>query len=130
MTNKSVSKEEIAAREKQFQDALAEYRATGSKAAWDCMYFRVADAVHNIAAKKLVGVKLDPEVFEDRCADATLYIMKRIRQGLDPGKLSSYVYLCVIGRFYSEKAKFEDRNIMYVDNIFQTIEKQQQEELE
>lgn len=130
MTNKSVSKEEIARREQEFQDALKKYRETGEKKYWDCMYWRVADAVHNIAAKKLVGVKLDPDVFEDRCADATLYVMKRIKQGLNPGKLSSYCYLCVIGRFYSEKARFEDRNVVYVEDIFQYIEKKQQEEQE
>lgn len=114
-------------REAEFQSALADFRATGSKAAWDKMYYRVYDACHNIAAKKMVGIRLDPEVFEERLLDSVLYCMKRIREGANPEKLSSYCYLCVIGRFQSRKAQFEDRNVMFVNDIFPYIEAQQQE---
>lgn len=111
----------IKEREEEFQDALRLYRETEDKQYWDIMYYRVYDCCHNIAAKKLIGVKLDPSVFEDRLMDATLYVMKRIKEGLNPQKLSSYCYLCVIGRFFSKKAQFEDK-IVAVDKFFAETE--------
>lgn len=126
MINK-VDRAELDRREAEFQWALKKYRETGEKQYWDIIYYRIYDCCHNIAAKKMVGIRLDPETFEDRVTDAALYCLKRVKQGLNPGKLSSYCYLCVIGRFYSERAIFEDRNITYVEDIFPYIEAQQEE---
>lgn len=121
-------KEQIAKWEAEFQEALKKYRETGEKKYWDIIYYRIYDCCHNIAAKKMVGVKIDPDIFEDRVMDATLYCLKRVKQGLNPGKLSAYTYLCVIGRLYSDRAKFEDRNIEFYDNIFPYVEAQQEEQ--
>lgn len=104
-------------REEEYQRAIDEYRRTKSKESWELLWRYVMDCCHNICAKKLIGVRIDPDTFEDRVMDSAAYTMRRIREGLNPRKLSSYCYLVCVGRLYGQKALFEDRCIVYASDI-------------
>ena len=114
--NKSIVK-----REQEFQSAYKEWKETNNKEAWNIMFYRIYDCCHNIMAKQLIGVRIDPEDFENKLYDATLYVCKRLKENMEIGKLSSYCYLVCKGRLHNPRAQFNDK-ISYYDNIFETIE--------
>lgn len=111
----------IAKREEQFQEALENWLSTGESKYWDEIYYRVYDACHNITAKMLTGVSIDPERFEDHVMDSTLYTLKRIKQGMKPKKLSSYCYLVCKGIVHGKKTQFQD-SIVYLYEYFPSTE--------
>lgn len=96
-------------REKEFQDAMKKWDSTKEKKYWDIMFLRVMDVCHNIAAKKLVGVRIDPEEFENRWMNAAMYVMSDIQKGRRPEKLSSYCYLRVFKFLYNPSDKQYDK---------------------
>ena len=121
----TTSKEDLKEREREFSEALTRWRSNNlDKEAWDTIYYRVWDACHNISAKMLRGVRTDPEKFDDRVLDSTLYVLERILKGTNPQKLSSYCYLVCKGRLFGPKQQFEDRRVQYVPELFQYIEKE------
>lgn len=128
MTSTTVSKEDLKEREREFSEALARWRSNKLQKDWDTMYYRVYDCCHNISAKMLRGVRTDPEKFDDRVLDSTLYVLERILKGTNPQKLSSYCYLVCKGRLFGPKQQFEDRKIQYVPELFQYLEKEVCEE--
>ena len=117
----------IQEREAEFQSAFKEWKETNNKEAWNTIFYRIYDCCHNIMAKQLIGVRIDPEDFENKLYDATLYVCKRLKEGMEIGKLSSYLYLVCKGRLHNPKAQFQDK-ISYYDNIFEAIEYDQQKE--
>lgn len=79
--------------------------------AWDKMFMLVINCCHNLAAKKLTGVTLDPDEFENRYMDAAMYVMEDIKKGRRPQKLSSYCYLRVYKYLYDAKNQAYDRTL-------------------
>ena len=65
-------------------------------------------SVHNIAAKRLVGISIDPDEFENRYMNAVMLIMNDIKKGVRPRKLSSYCYLRVFKFLYDPINQFYD----------------------
>lgn len=125
MQNDTQSKLSLIERETEFTEALKRWRSNNyDTEAWNTIYYRVWDCCHNIAAKMLKGVKMDPSKFDDRVMDSTLYTLERIKKGTDPAKLSSYCYLVVKGRLYGPKQQFEDKNMQYVPEIFPYLEEE------
>lgn len=125
MQEDTSSKRSLIEREAEFQEALSRWRSNNyDQDAWNTIYYRVWDVCHNIAAKMLKGVRMDPSKFDDRVMDSTLYTLERIKKGTDPAKLSSYCYLVVKGRLYGPKQQFEDRHIQYVPEIFPYLEEE------
>lgn len=100
-------------RENQFQEAWQNYwhQATTKqemKKWWNVMFERVLDVCHNLAAKKLVGISIDPDEFENRYMNAVMLIMNDIKKGVRPRKLSSYCYLRVYKFLYDPINQFYD----------------------
>lgn len=125
MQNDTQSKRSLIEREAEFTEALKRWRSNNSDTeAWNVIFYRVHDCCHNIAAKMLKGVRMDPSKFDDRVMDSTLYTLERIKKGTDPAKLSSYCYLVVKGRLYGPKQQFEDKNMQYVPEIFPYLEEE------
>lgn len=87
--------------EDNFQAALYEYRLNESKKAWDMMFICVQKACENIAKSKAYGIRIVD--LEGKVLDATCKIMNKIKDGVNPDKLSSYCYLWVIGELYSKR---------------------------
>lgn len=97
--------------EEQFQIELRKYRLNENKRSWDRMWFMVQDCCSNIAKSKLKGV-ICPD-FDGKIMDATLKCMQKIKDGEDPGKLSSFCYFPVIGVIWDRKLQKEERTISY-----------------
>lgn len=110
-------------REKEFQDAYDKWSETKEKKYWDIMFMRVIDCCHNIAAKKLVGVNIDPDEFENRYMDAAMYVMESILKGVHPSKLSSYCYLRVYKYLYDPKNQNYDKTLKvdFTDKSTETL---------
>ena len=97
--------------EEQFQKELTTYRFNGSKRSWELMWHLVYDCCSNIAKSKLKGIKCPN--FEGKVTDATIKCMQKIKDGEDPGKLSSFCYFPVIGVIWDRKLQKEERTISY-----------------
>ena len=99
---KEENKETVKEKERAFQEALREYRVSGSKEAWDSVFFLVFDACKNIAKSKANGIVIND--LEEKALNATCKVCKNIKEGVNPKKLSSYCYLFTIGEIWSKKA--------------------------
>lgn len=95
--NKAIVKE----KEEKFQEALREYRVSGSKEARDSIFLLVFDAALNIAKSKAYKIVIND--LEEKALDATCNAFKKILEGENPRKLSSFCYLYVIGALYNKK---------------------------
>lgn len=87
--------------EDEFQEALHNYRLYNKKSDWDIMFICVQKACENIAKSKAYGIHIQD--LEGKALDAACKIMNKIKDGVDPEKLSSYCYLWVLGEIYSKK---------------------------
>ena len=84
-----------------FQEALYNYRLYNKKSDWDIMFLCVQKACENIAKSKAYGIHIQD--LEGKALDAACKIMNKIKDGVNPDKLSSYCYLWVIGEIWSAK---------------------------
>lgn len=75
--------------------------------AYHAMWNYVYNACCNIAKSKLHNVNC-PD-FDGKVLDATMDVMKKIKKGDKPQKLSSYVYFYVIGRLYNKNTAFNEK---------------------
>ena len=87
--------------EDEFQEALHNYRLYNKKSDWDIMFLCVQKACENIAKSKAYGINIQD--LEGKALDATCKIMNKIKDGVNPNKLSSYCYLWTIGEVWSVK---------------------------
>lgn len=92
--------------EEEFQKAWDDYwhqttTKAGQKKAWDVMFNAVYMACCNIGKTKCYGIRVQD--LEGKCLDATCNIMKDVGEGRRPRKLSSYVYLYVIGQIFNKR---------------------------
>lgn len=87
--------------ENEFQEALHNYRLYCRKSDWDQMFLCVQKACENIAKSKAYGIKIYD--LEGKALDAACKIMDKIKDGVNPDKLSSYCYLWTIGELWSKK---------------------------
>lgn len=87
--------------EDEFQEALHNYRLYNKKSDWGIMFLCVQKACENIAKSKAYGIHIQD--LEDKALDAACKIMDKIKDGVNPDKLSSYCYLWVIGELWSKK---------------------------
>lgn len=102
------SKEIVKQNEERFQEAL---KNDDSLEEWICINF----ACHNISKMILSksNVSLDDDRFYDRLQTATLNVYSRVKEGVKPKRLSSYVYWFCVGAFQGPKAKKEDLELSY-----------------
>ena len=104
---------DISQNEKDFQNAWEEWDNNNSKAAWDrmwfCVFYTCMNIAKNIYTKRCVIV--DNEVLLDRVTDGTTYVMKFIKRGVRPAKLSSYCFLRVRRFIDDPKQVWYDTNI-------------------
>ena len=112
---KEENKEIVKKKEEEFQEALREYRVSGSKEARGSIFFLVFDACLNIAKSKANGIVIND--LEEKALDATCKIFEKILEGVNPEKLSSYCYLPTIGEIWSKKAIRWDRSVSF-DGLF------------
>lgn len=109
------STEVVKENEQKFQDAY-------NKKDWDTMWICVYFACLNIGKSKCNGIRV--EDLEGKCLDATIKIMKRIKEGIHPSRLSSYCYLFTIGELWSKKhRRWEEQSVSfdgYFDNYAYT----------
>lgn len=98
---KEENKEIVKKKEEEFQEALREYRVSGSKEARDSIFFLVFDACMNIAKSKANGIVIND--LEEKALNATCKIFSKILEGENPRRLSSFCYLYVIGALYNKK---------------------------
>lgn len=75
--------------------------------AYHAMWNYVYNACCNIAKSKLHNV-VCPD-FDGKVLDATMDVMKKIKNGEKPEKLSSFCYFYVIGRLYNRNVKLNER---------------------
>lgn len=68
---------------------------------WDIMFNSVYFACCNIGKTKCYGIRVQD--LDGKCLDATCKIMEDIGNGRRPRKLSSYVYLYVIGQIFNKR---------------------------
>lgn len=95
-----------------FQEAFKKWEDSNyqDKEAWDIMFFRVIEVCLAIGKKIIKGVNC-PQL-EDRCMDAAIYFMERIkRDKIHPNKLVNWCYLGVKGFIYKPIYQREDREI-------------------
>lgn len=92
--------------EEVFQNAWEAYwhqetTKAGQKKQWDVMFNAVYFSCCNIGKTKCYGIRVQD--LEGKCLDAACNIMDDIMEGRRPKKLSSYVYLYVIGQIYNKR---------------------------
>lgn len=92
--------------EEVFQNAWENYwhqetTKAGQKKQWDVMFNAVYFSCCNIGKTKCYGIRVQD--LEGKCLDAACNIMDDIMEGRRPKKLSSYVYLYVIGQIYNKR---------------------------
>lgn len=75
------------------------------------MWRLVQSCCSNIAKSKLKGV-VCPD-FDGKVTDATIVVMKKIKLGAKPEKLSSFCYFPVIGIIYNKKLQNEERTLSF-----------------
>lgn len=119
----SETKARIEEAEKDFQKAWNAYwhqetTKKGQLKQWHKMWNLIYDCCLNIGKSKCNGLHVID--LEGKCMDATCNIMNRIEQGCHPGKLSSYVYLFVIGQVWSVKHIRWERSVN-IDDIANNI---------
>ena len=95
--NKAIVKE----KEDAFQKSLKLFRETGETKYKDEVFFAVQDACLNIAKSKAYKIVIND--LEEKALDATCNAFKKILEGENPRKLSSFCYLYVIGALYNKK---------------------------
>lgn len=81
------------------------------KKAWDHMWILVKNACDACCKTKAYGIRV-PDL-EAKSLDACIKIMQNIRNGVRPGKLSSYVYLFCIGEIWKHKTIEWERSLSY-----------------
>lgn len=111
--------------EDNFQAALHEYRLNESKKAWDTMFICVQKACENIAKSKAYGIRIVD--LEGKVLDAACKIMNKIKDGVNPDKLSSYCYLWVIGELWSKKHRRWEESTSF-DGLFDNYAYEAQED--
>lgn len=110
-------------KEAAFQKCLKEYDSNPNKKTWDPLWSYVYDACLNIGKSKCYGLRV--QNLEDKCLDATMKVMKKIKEGTRPEKLSSFCYLYVIGVIYNKKQIRIDREVdidLFLNNTKYTCE--------
>ena len=102
MKNNLINKNDIDVNQNEidFQNAYEKYwhqetTEVGKKQQWDRMWFCVYYACLNLCKKiyKQRNVIVQDEVLYDNATDSTAYVMKFIKEGRRPLKLSSYCFL-------------------------------------
>ena len=75
---------------------------------WNTMWMCVHQACLNIAKSmyKKRGVIIDDDELLEKVIDASAYVMKFVKKGVRPDKLSSYCYLRVL-RYVNDKKEIE-----------------------
>jgi len=102
--------------EQMFQEAYGKWEASNytDKQSWDAMFYRVHECCNAIGSKMLKG--LYTSTFEDRVMDATIYIMKGIKEKhTHPSKLSSWCYWPTFNALQGKKAIKEDTELNLED---------------
>lgn len=101
-----------------FQTAYDKYwhqetTEVGKKQQWDRMWFCVYYACLNLCKKiyKQRNIIVEDELLYDNATDSTAYVMKFIKKGVRPEKLSSYCYLRCRRYIDDPKAVWYDKNM-------------------
>lgn len=101
-----------------FQTAYDKYwhqetTEVGKKQQWDRMWFCVYYACLNLCKKiyKQRNIIVEDELLYDNATDSTAYVMKFIKKGVRPLKLSSYCFLRCRKFIDDPKVIWYDKNI-------------------
>ncbi len=101
--------------ENEFQEALHNYRLYNRKSDWEKCFICVQKACENIAKSKAYGIHIQD--LEGKALDAACKIMEKIKNGINPDKLSSYCYLWVIGELWSKRHRRWEESTSF-DDLF------------
>lgn len=107
-----------AEQEDMFQRAFDSWEASAytDKESWDEMFFRVIEACTAIGKKLCTGI--NNPLLEERCMDAAIYYMGRIKKDhIRPKKLSSFCYYYTLGQIRGKDKQMVDREISWDDYI-------------
>lgn len=96
---------------------------------WDTKWYLVQFCCENMAKKLLKGIKMPPERLELRVGEAVMECMEKLKNGVQPNKLSSWTYWPVRRALQNGRAQQEDREMLsyesYTDNVLRKEEEGQ-----
>ena len=106
-------KEQLKLEEEEFYKTQDEYLRTGSKLAWDKMWFQMNKAIGAALKKRLTGIKRND--VDELTMDATIQVMNRYKKpnGYKVQNLLCCAHWAALGVLCNEKQKRIDQELSY-----------------
>jgi len=102
--------------EKDFQECQKHYMEFNDSYSSDKCYFYIFNAVKNIMLSLIKPGQRIQDI-DDKATDATLDIFKKMKEGTNIKKLSSFVYLYARGRLFDRKEQRRNSNEVLFSDI-------------
>lgn len=106
--------------EREFQECQKHYREFKDSYSSDKCYFYIYNAVKNIMLSLLRPGQYVQDI-NDKATDATLDIFKKMKEGTDIKRLSSFCYLYARGRLFDRHEQKKNKYEVLVSEFYEEI---------